>query len=129
MAGGIGAGVGAQEPEKPVEIPSMLAKVPERADFHGKWLRMDGGYRLEVGKAANGEGVEVRYFNPQPINVESAKFSGKDEQLILTVVLRDTNYPGSTYRLTFVPETRILEGTYTLPGRQTFRVQFRPLKE
>ena len=106
-----------------------MAKVPEKGDFHGTWLRTDGAYRLRIEKGGDGKEVVVHYFNPRPIKVESAKFSRIGDRLTLTVVLRDRGYPGSTYRLVFVPEKRILAGSYTVPGMETFEVLFQPAGE
>jgi len=108
-----------------MDIPSALAKQPERSDFEGNWLRADGTYRFEIEVADSGEAT-ARYFNPSPINVESATFEETNGQPKLTVVLRDRGYPGSTYRLAFVPEHGILAGTYKRPRAQAARVHFLP---
>ena len=116
-----------QGPER--QVPPLIAKVPERTDFNGEWLRSDGTYRLKVAKAGKTGGVSVQYFNPNPINVESAAFSEEEGRLILTVVLRDEGYPGSTYKLFFEPSFRVLAGAYLMPQqRQEHQVYFQPVQ-
>ena len=52
------------------------------------------------------------YFNPRPINVFQAQASHKDGSLVVFVELRDANYPGSTYQLTYDAKADQLFGTY-----------------
>jgi len=99
-----------------IEIPWCLAKVPERSDFNGVWLRADGTYRLEIKDAEIEDATVVKYFNPGVINVESAVMRGEEGEPSLTVVLRDEGYPGSTYQLSYFSQRGVLIGTYTRPG-------------
>lgn len=103
----------AQQPEE--KVPRLIAKVPERSDFFGEWLRYDGTYKLSVEKGKDGT-VVAKYFNPKSIKVESAKFHESDGAIVLTVVLRDEGYPGSTYQLSYDSSYRILVGGYLMPA-------------
>lgn len=103
-------------------IPAAIAKIPERGDFSAEWLRSDGTYRLLI-DVTDGS-VEAKYFNPDPIHVESAAFAERGDRLELVVVLRDTGYPGSTYNLRYNPERMILVGTYSRPGSPPGEVYF-----
>jgi len=108
------------------DIPPTIAKLPEYSDFLGFWQRADGGYSLQVeptDQTANE--VNVQYFNPAPIHVETATFD-EDEmgQPRLTVVLRDEGYPGSTYRLIYLAERQVLVGIYARPGEEGAQVYF-----
>ena len=99
----------------PVQSDTILenigAKVPGN-ELKGRWQRSDGDYILEVLSVnANGKAV-VAYSNPGTINVESAACMIKDNNLNLTVVLRDVNYPGSTYTLAYYPSEDLLAGKY-----------------
>ncbi len=112
-----------------VKVPPLIAKIPEKSDFFGEWMRGDGDYRLKIAKTRSANGVTVTYFNPKPINVESAQFSEQEHTVILTIVLRDEGYPGSTYRLTFDSSYRILAGAYLMPqSGQQHQVYFEPAK-
>lgn len=101
-----------QEPQR--QVPQYIAKVPEQSDFFGNWLRQDGTYRLTLEKSKNG-GVTAKYLNPNSITVESAAFESEDGFIVLSVVLRDEGYPGSTYQLSYDSSYRILVGTYLMP--------------
>ena len=106
------------------EIPSSMAKVPQPEDFEGEWIRGDGTYRLEID--LTDDGVEARYFNPDPVNVGSAEFpeDSRPAEPELVVVLRDEGYPGSTYRLSYFSERMVLVGTYTRPGTNPAEIYF-----
>jgi hypothetical protein len=92
----------------------------------GKWLRTDGPYTIEI-KEVKAEGnLSVEYFNPNPINVGRAGWRIKNEELQIYMELRDENYPGSIYQLTYTKEADILSGTYyQAVSRQTFEVRFK----
>jgi hypothetical protein len=111
--------------QPPYDIPSCLAKVPEKADFYGSWLRGDGGYRIEIEASEESPtGIVARYFNPNPIHVELARFEEGTEDPVLTIVLRDEGYPGSTYELIFLAERQVLIGNYARPGSAPAEVYF-----
>lgn len=57
--------------------------------------------------------------------VARAEWRREDGALRLFVELRDVNYPGSTYTLSFAPERDRLAGIYfQAVERQTFDVEF-----
>lgn len=121
----------AQQPgQEPVQqVPPLIAKIGERSDFYGEWLRQDGTYRLTIAKDKDGD-VIAKYFNPKSINVESAEFRESQGEAILTIVLRDEGYPGSTYQLSFNSSYRILVGAYRMPqSGQQHEVYFTPVKK
>ena len=91
----------------------------------GRWLRPDGGYILEIRSISADGTVEASYQNPRPIHVARAQAFREGEALALFVELKDVNYPGSTYRLVYVPSRDVLEGTYFQAlQQQTFDVAF-----
>ena len=99
-------------------------------DFVGKWVRSDGTYQLIVKSVKNDGTAEVLYLNPGSINVESATLKQEEKLLILTIVLRDEGYPGSTYELFYHPDKDLLVGYYRMPAQdQRFEVTFSPVKE
>ncbi|MGB0580326.1 MAG: hypothetical protein ACPGVU_11540 [Limisphaerales bacterium] len=100
-----------------LKVPKYIAKVPERSDFVGEWLRQDGTYKLTVAIDKGGD-VTANYFNPKPIKVESATFTGEGQKTILTIVLRDEGYPGSTYQLGYNSSYLILAGKYLMPQQK-----------
>jgi hypothetical protein len=100
--------------------PSILA---------GRWQRPDGGYVLEISDIGPNGRAKAAYFNPRPIHVERAEWKDRDGPLQLFVELRDVNYPGSTYTLTYEAETDRLAGIYYQAAmRQTFDVAFERMK-
>lgn len=92
----------------------------------GRWRRPDGGYVLDVRKVEDATGaMEVAYLNPNPIHVAQAKATEEGGKLNVFVELQDVNYPGATYRLTYVPPADQLIGIYYQPAvDQSFEVEF-----
>jgi hypothetical protein len=101
---------------------------PAQTDFRrleGKWVRPDGGYVLELRNIKKDGSLTAAYYNPKPIRVFRAEWSGNDGRINLSVELRDVNYPGSTYTLQYEPASDRLKGTYfQAVQRQTFDIEF-----
>ncbi len=95
------------------------------AKLVGSWQRPDGGYVIEIRGVDRGGRLAASYFNPNPIRVEQAEWKADHGTLTVFVELRDRNYPGATYRLSYVPETDNLTGKYHQPlVGETFEVEF-----
>ena len=95
------------------------------ARLQGRWLRPDGGYVVEIRDIdANGQ-MTAAYFNPRPIHVSRAEASREGPATRVFIELRDINYPGATYTLTYDPVTDQLRGVYYQPAlQQSFDVVF-----
>ena len=96
----------------------LLRETPGDADRRafeklvGRWMRLDGGYVIEIrGVDADGK-MDVAYLNPRPINVAQAKASREGGTTKVFVELRDKGYPGSTYTLSHDPQRHNLRGIY-----------------
>jgi hypothetical protein len=122
---------GAQSIATPAAKESIV-RVEGKAEFEslkGRWLRPDGGYVLEIGEIDAGGKMVARYFNPRPINVSRAEASLDGTTTQVFIELRDTNYPGSTYTLTYDPVSDQLKGTYFQAAlQQSFDVVFVRMK-
>jgi hypothetical protein len=98
------------------DAPAAKAAAPAPAGdwnkLRGRWLRPDGGYVLEIRSVADDGRAEAAYFNPDPIHVAWARIANTGGALKLDAELRDVNYPGCLYKLTYVPERDQLVGTY-----------------
>jgi hypothetical protein len=93
--------------------PQVLKSTsPEAQALIGRWVRTDAYYLIEVRPSEEGNSLMVGYFNPRPINVGRAEFTDSIAGPVLTVELQDTNYPGSTYILTYERARDVLIGTY-----------------
>lgn len=95
----------------------------------GRWLRLDGGYVLEI-RGVDGAGkIDAAYLNPRPIDVARAEATRDGSTLKVFVELRAPGYPGSTYTLTYDPRSDQLEGVYYQAAlQQRFDVRFVRLK-
>jgi hypothetical protein len=108
---------------------AVVVATNEFAVLQGKWQRGDGDYLIEIKSTAVDGKLDARYFNPRPINVSQAQASRKDERLQVFVELRDVNYPGSTYKLTYDAKTDQLFGQYFQAAiKETFDVAFGRVK-
>jgi len=91
----------------------------------GRWRRTDGGYIIDIRGIDSAGSFKVAYFNPRPINVSQAQVVKSTTGLHIFVELRDTGYPGATYRLDYDSENNVLTGLYHQPAvNQTFDVIF-----
>jgi len=98
---------------------------PGFEELKGRWRRPDGGYIIEVRNVDATGKMDVAYFNPRPINVSKAEATWEGSATRVFIELRDTGYPGSTYTLTYDPQSDQLKGVYfqaTL--QQNFEVVF-----
>ena len=97
--------------------------------LQGRWQRSDGGYIIDIqGVDAAGK-LAARYLNPNPINVAKADASMLGDTLRVFLELRDVNYPGSTYQLTYEPAADRLTGTYYQAAlKESYDVAFTRLK-
>jgi hypothetical protein len=101
----------------------------EFAVLKGKWQRGDGDYVLEIRNAEATGKLDAGYFNPSPINISQAQATRESNSLRVFVELRDANYPGCTYKLTFDAQNNQLFGQYYQAAmQQTYDVAFDRLK-
>ena len=111
------------------QTQSPAAGSVEFQKLQGRWLRADGGYVLEIKRVDESGRMDAAYFNPRPINVARAEASRKGSVAKVFVELRDTNYPGSTYDLSYDEGRDELRGSYFQAAlNQTFDVVFQRMK-
>jgi hypothetical protein len=107
----------------------MAATAPGVQQLKGKWLRLDGGYVIDVRTVEDGGTMDVAYFNPRPIKVSRAEASQEGATIKVFLELRDINYPGSTYTLTYDSASDQLKGVYYQAAlQQRFEVVFVRMK-
>jgi hypothetical protein len=93
--------------------------------LQGRWQRTAGGYVLEIRGVEPGGKVTAAYFNPRSINVAKAEATQTGGAIKVFIELRDVNYPGSTYTLTYNPAHDRLTGLYFQAVERTnFEVSF-----
>ena len=121
--------VPARPDSKGANLPATATARPEFAKLAGKWERPDGSYVLEIKGVDTGGTMEAAYFNPNPIKVSQAAALYKEGATKVFVELRDVNYPGCTYSLTYDPQSDQLYGQYFQASmQQTFDVTFARMK-
>jgi hypothetical protein len=114
------------KPSATNNLPAAAPKPkPQFARLLGRWERADGGYVLELRSVDAAGAFEAGYFNPQPIRIERAMAVVESSVTKVFVVLRDVNYPGCTYTLTYDDQADQLFGQYYQAAlQQTFDVTF-----
>jgi hypothetical protein len=110
--------------------PAAATKpVPALEELRGRWLRNTGGYIIEIRKVWPGGKLDAAYFNPRSIHVGRAEASQQGGVVKVSVELRDVNYPGSTYTLTYdAKNDRLVGRYYQAVAGETFDVYFVRLK-
>jgi hypothetical protein len=93
--------------------------------LNGRWLRVDGGYVLEIRAVDSSGKIDAVYLNPKPITIAKAEATRDGSTVKVFVELRAPNYPGSTYTLTYDPTRDQLAGNYFQAAlQQRFDVVF-----
>ena len=111
------------------EANAAATSSPEFQNLKGQWRRPDGGYVLAIKDISAGGAMDAAYFNPNSIHVAKAQASREGDTTRVFIELRDVNYPGSTYTLTYDPASDQLKGIYyQAVERQRFDVVFARLK-
>ena len=105
--------------------PQPQPKAGDKSSLVGNWVRTDAPYRLQISELLDDGKMKAGYFNPKSINVSKAGWVNSGGAIRLYIELRDVNYPGSNYTLTFLPERDLLAGDYyqAVEGT-TFQVEF-----
>ena len=108
---------------------TAVKPMPSFEMLKGRWLRDTGGYIVEIRNVEPEGRMDAAYFNPRSIHVGKAEASRKGGAVKVFIELRDVNYPGSTYTLTYDAKTDRLVGRYyQAVARETFDVFFVRLK-
>jgi len=111
-------------------VYSLQKKAADFQTLKGRWLRPDGGYVLEIRSVDSNGAIDAAYFNPQPVHVGKAAAALNGAGMTVAVELRAPNYPGSTYKLTYDPQSDVLRGNYfQAVERQNFDVVFVRMKQ
>ena len=95
-----------------VPAPEVRKVHPEIQRVVGRWLRPDGGYILDIQKVDADGHLTAEYLNPKSIHIARAEARHDGSQARVFIEFRDQNYPGSTYTLTYAPQTDQLFGVY-----------------
>jgi uncharacterized protein (DUF2147 family) len=109
--------------------PAAAEGKTEFQKLKGGWRRPDGGYVLAIKDIADRGAMDAAYFNPNPIHVAKAEATKDGGATKIFIELRDVNYPGSTYTLTYDPASDQLTGIYyQAVEQQRFEVVFERMK-
>ena len=90
---------------------------------------MNGTKQINIAIVDNDGSTDAGYFNPKSIRVAKAEASREGDATKVFLELRDVNYPGSTYSLTYDPASDQLKGIYyQAVEQQRFPVAFARMK-
>ncbi|UCE49347.1 MAG: hypothetical protein JSW47_04230 [Phycisphaerales bacterium] len=112
-----------------VSTPQTAVTPPDFQALVGRWVRMDTPYVIDIESTSQDGTLQAAYYNPRSINISVAEARDKDGTLEVFVELRDVNYPGSTYTLTYDRARELLIGIYFQAAmQQKYDVAFRRLQ-
>jgi len=107
------------------DISTTKTKTADKNSLVGDWVRTDANYLIRITKVNDEGTMTAQYFNPNPINVGSANWEQSYGNLKVIIELRDVNYPGSKYTLSYLPDRDMLAGEYYQAVESlTFYVEF-----
>lgn len=93
--------------------------------LQGRWLALDGKNVIDIGKIDLTGGMQVKYFNPDPVHVARAQAARDGQAVKVWLELRDPHSPCCTYDLTYNPGNDQLQGVYWQKGdRKSTEVVF-----
>jgi hypothetical protein len=105
------------------------SKVLDKKVLLGNWIRTDADYKIKISEVLKDGKLNAGYFNPKSIHVAKATWTNAKGVLKIYIELRDENYPGSNYSLTYYPEKDLLTGKYfQAVSGETFDVIFTRIK-
>ncbi len=84
----------------------------DKQSLQGSWVRTDADYQIKLSDVLDNGNIKAQYFNPRSINVSKSDWINAEGFLKVYIELRDENYPGSNYNLTYIPERDMLVGDY-----------------
>ncbi len=87
-------------------------KLADSSLLIGDWIRTDAPYEIKISELSANGVLKVGYFNPRSINAGKSSLSPADGAIKIYVELRDVNYPGSNYNLTYYAGNDTLVGKY-----------------
>jgi hypothetical protein len=93
-------------------VNQQKKKTSDKTVLVGDWERRDAPYQLKISELFDGGMLKAGYFNPKSINVGKALWTSADGVLNIYFELKDENYPGSNYNLTYVSEKDLFAGEY-----------------
>lgn len=80
---------------------------------------------LKIKDVSDPTKLEVAYLNPNEIHVSRAEATRRGDALQIAIELRDVNYPGCVYELTYDQTGDRLRGTYFQAALgETYDVEF-----
>jgi hypothetical protein len=96
----------------PVQAAPAPAAAVDKNRIAGTWERTDAQYQLVISDITSDGMMKAQYLNPNPINVSKSNWVDGKDVISVFVELRDVNYPGSNYALTYFPDRDMLIGKY-----------------
>ena len=108
-----------------VAVTHEQQKAIDKKLLVGDWTRTDAPYQIKILELYDNGNLRSGYFNPKSINVGQATWNIADGNLKIYIELRDENYPGTNYNLTYLPGKDLLAGKYyQAVERVTYDVEF-----
>jgi hypothetical protein len=91
----------------------------------GRWVRVEGGYVININAVGLDGKIEASYANPKPLPFSTAEATREGNALRLFFELRAGGYGGSTYTLNYDAVSDTLRGVYNqVVVKQKFDVIF-----
>ncbi|WP_314946392.1 hypothetical protein [Bradyrhizobium cosmicum] len=95
----------------------------------GKWVRLEGGYVINIHAVQSDGKLDAAYANPKPLPFSMAEATREGDALKLFFELRAGGYGGSTYTLNYDASSDTLRGIYNqVVVKQKFDVVFARVK-
>jgi hypothetical protein len=94
---------------------SILTKQTEKQDknlLKGVWGRTDATGVVNISEVLDNGLLKTTFYSPKMINIEKAVWTNSSDVLRIYILLREDNYPGSSFSLNYMAEKDLLLGVY-----------------
>ena len=85
---------------------------PDKYLLVGEWSKTGTPYLIKITGVFDIGKLEVGYYGAQKIEIEKANWAKTGTLLSVYIELQDPEYPGSNFKLNYIPERDVLVGRY-----------------
>ncbi len=88
---------------------------PDKNLLIGEWSQMGTPYFIKITGVLDTGKLDAAFYDPNypvKIEIEKANWTKTGTLLSIYIELQDPEYPGSSFKLNYIPERDVLVGTY-----------------
>jgi hypothetical protein len=92
--------------------PKEYFQGQDRNLIKGVWGRVDAAGEIKITEVLHGGSLKSTFYNPKLIAIEKSIWTNSSGVLRVYILLREDDYPGSSFTLNYVAVRDVLVGVY-----------------